>query len=50
MKKLTVAAVLALTMGALPAMADCPGKPKHDQNAMIDTGPAMPVQTTTASA
>lgn len=47
MKRLTVAAVLALSVTALPAMA-CPGK-KLDQNAMVEPGPTAPVQTPTTT-
>lgn len=49
MKKLTVAVALALTMGALPAMADCPGKKLPDQNAMIVPGGAAPIVATTVT-
>ncbi|MTH62953.1 hypothetical protein [Paracoccus shanxieyensis] len=50
MKRLTVAAVLALSVTALPAMAACPGK-KHEQNASVEPAPTAPVvQTPTTSA
>ena len=50
MKRLTVAAVLALSVTALPAMAACPGK-KHEQNAAVEPAPTAPVvQTPTTSA